>query len=132
VLGINGAELVVIVVLALVLIGPEKLPHYAAQLGSLVRRGKELLTDAKGRVDEELGDELRDVDWQRLDPRQYDPRRIVKEALLDDSTPRTSRTGAGLSAGASTGARAGAAGPGVAAAAAGGSTIPAPYDDEAT
>ncbi|MGL5860798.1 MAG: hypothetical protein ACRCY9_06050, partial [Phycicoccus sp.] len=24
-----------------------------------------------------------DVDWQALDPRRYDPRRIVREALLD-------------------------------------------------
>jgi sec-independent protein translocase protein TatB len=30
-----------------------------------------------------------DVDWAQLDPRTYDPRRIVREALFDDddSTP---------------------------------------------
>ncbi|WP_418277601.1 twin-arginine translocase TatA/TatE family subunit [Isoptericola jiangsuensis] len=126
-LGINGAELVVIIVLALVLIGPEKLPQYAAQLGSLVRQGKVLLQDAKGRVDEEFGDELRDVDWQRLDPRQYDPRRIVKEALLDDDPAPRARTGG---RGPGTTARASA----TAAPAAPATTtdLPAPYDDEAT
>ena len=31
-----------------------------------------------------MGSEFDDVDWQKLDPRQYDPRRIIKEALLDD------------------------------------------------
>jgi sec-independent protein translocase protein TatB len=123
VLGINGGELVVIIVLALVLIGPERLPRYAAQLGALVRRGKSVLQDAKTRVDDELGDDFRDVDWGKLDPRQYDPRRIVKEALLDDE-PAARRPAA-------------AAGAGAAAAAA---TVPvarpagapAPFDDEAT
>jgi sec-independent protein translocase protein TatB len=26
-----------------------------------------------------------DVDWASLDPRQYDPRKIVRDALFDDS-----------------------------------------------
>ena len=33
-------------------------------------------------VDDEMGDT--GVDWEALDPRRYDPRRIVREALLDD------------------------------------------------
>lgn len=33
---------------------------------------------------EEVGPEFDEVDWRKLDPRQYDPRRIIKEALLDD------------------------------------------------
>lgn len=127
--GINGGELIVIVVLALVLIGPERLPHYAGQLGALVRQGKVALQSAKERIDDEFGDELKDVDWQKLDPRQYDPRRIVKEALLDDEpAPRTTPRTAGY---AGAGASAGLAG----AAAARRSTEPerpAPFDDEAT
>jgi sec-independent protein translocase protein TatB len=126
VLGINGAELVVIVVLALVLIGPEKLPQYAAQLGSLVRQGRGLLRDAKDRVDEEFGDELRDVDWQRLDPRQYDPRRIVREALLDDD-PAPRRDARVRDAAGTTAAAAGMSAEPVVAPAG-----RAPFDDEAT
>ncbi|QAY62030.1 Sec-independent protein translocase TatB [Xylanimonas allomyrinae] len=81
---INGGEALIIVVLALVLVGPERLPQYAAQLARLVRRAKSLLADARERVTDELGPEVADVDWSKLDPRQYDPRRIVREALLDD------------------------------------------------
>jgi sec-independent protein translocase protein TatB len=33
---------------------------------------------------EEMGPEFDEVDWKKLDPRQYDPRRIIREALLDD------------------------------------------------
>jgi sec-independent protein translocase protein TatB len=128
VIDINGAEFIVLLVLAVVLIGPERLPGYAAQLASLVKRAKILLQDAKSRVDTELGDEFRDVDWSKLDPRQYDPRRIVRDALLED-TPLAA--GGRAAAG---GAAAGAAG--VAAAPAGAAVVrpngPAPYDDEAT
>jgi sec-independent protein translocase protein TatB len=46
--------------------------------------------DAKQRLREEVGD---DVDWQQLDPRRYDPRRIVREALLDESELRPMPTG---------------------------------------
>ncbi|MCL1868821.1 MAG: twin-arginine translocase TatA/TatE family subunit [Promicromonosporaceae bacterium] len=112
---INGGEALIIIVLALVLIGPERLPQYAAQLARLVKRLKEFAADAKERVTEELGVDA-DVDWSKLDPRQYDPRRIVRDALLDD-TPS---------------ARAAAAAPVAAAAAAAVPSGPAPFDADAT
>ena len=85
--GINGGELLVLLVVAALVIGPERLPGYAEQLGQWVRRGRRFLRDAKARVDEELGDEVGDVDWAALDPRKYDPRRIVRDALLEDDPP---------------------------------------------
>ncbi|MBL0884994.1 twin-arginine translocase TatA/TatE family subunit [Myceligenerans indicum] len=120
--GINGWELGLIVVLAVVLIGPERLPGYAEQLGRAVRRARAYLTDARSRVDEELGPDFKDVDWSKLDPRQYDPRKIVRDALLDD-TPLDA------------GRRSGAAGREGVREEANGTTTPAgptPYDDEAT
>ena len=89
--GINGAEFIVLLVVAVIVIGPERLPRYAEQLGGFVRTARGYLRDAKARVDAEIGDEIGDVDWSKLDPRQYDPRRIVREALLDDD-PAPSRT----------------------------------------
>lgn len=83
--GINGGELIVILVVAVVVVGPERLPKYAEQLGILVRRARALLTDVREKVSEELGPEVADVDWAQLDPRRYDPRRIVRDALLDDT-----------------------------------------------
>jgi sec-independent protein translocase protein TatB len=80
---INGGEFLILVVLAIVLIGPERLPHYAAQLARVVRKLRSFVSDAKDRVSEELGPELTDVDWSKLDPRQDDPRKIVRDALAD-------------------------------------------------
>lgn len=84
VLGINGLELVVLAIIAVVVLGPERLPEYAAQLARLVKGLRRMATGAREQLREEVGPELDEVDWRKLDPRQYDPRRIIKEALLDD------------------------------------------------
>ncbi|PZR55094.1 Sec-independent protein translocase TatB [Xylanimonas oleitrophica] len=130
---INGGELLIIAVLAVVLIGPERLPEYASQLASLVRRGRAFVQDARTRVGDELGGELDDVDWSKLDPRQYDPRRIVREALLEDGPllPGPGERGAARSAAAGT-AGAAAAGAAAGAVRTRAPEEPAPFDDEAT
>ena len=115
-------------------IGPERLPGYAEQLGQWVRRGAAFVRDAKARVDEELGEEVGDVDWAALDPRKYDPRRIVRDALLEDDPPvrpvSTPATAPGdRRRGRPRGHRRGAA---AAAAAPVARRRPTPYDDEAT
>ncbi|RJU02866.1 Sec-independent protein translocase TatB [Arthrobacter frigidicola] len=83
-LGINGLEFVVLALLAVVILGPERLPEYAAQLARLVKGLRRMATGAREQLREEVGPELDEVDWRKLDPRQYDPRRIIREALLDD------------------------------------------------
>ncbi len=86
-------KIAVIAVLALFLVGPDKLPAYAAKLAQWVRVARTMLDGAKERMREELGPDFDDVDWQRLDPRQYDPRRIVRDALLEPSPrPAPART----------------------------------------
>lgn len=82
--GINFYEFFILVVLALVLLGPERLPQYAQNLARWVRRARSLAEDAKVRFQEETGTDLSEVDWQKYDPRQYDPRRIIRDALAED------------------------------------------------
>lgn len=77
-------KLLVIGVLALFLVGPDQLPAAAAKLARWVRVLRGVVDGAKERMRDELGPELDDVDWQRLDPRRYDPRRVIREALLDE------------------------------------------------
>ena len=83
VFGLTFEKLLIIGVIAVFLLGPERLPHYAAQLGRLVRSLRDMASGAKDRVKEEMGPDFDDVDWRKLDPRQYDPRRIIREALSD-------------------------------------------------
>jgi sec-independent protein translocase protein TatB len=84
---ISGAEFIVLIVVAAVVLGPERLPHYAQQLGRLVRELRRIAQGATETVRAELGPDFDDVDWRKLDPRQYDPRRIVREALSDAWDP---------------------------------------------
>jgi len=86
VLDINGWELVVLVVVALLVIGPERMPEYSAKLARMVKQLRGLADAAKVQLREQMGPEFDDVDWKQYDPRQYDPRRIVREALMDDGT----------------------------------------------
>lgn len=121
---VNGAELVVILLVVALVVGPDRLPEYARQLGQFVRAARDQVTKVRERVDEEVQAELGDVDWKALDPRQYDPRRIVREALADDPAPSR-----GVAGGV-------AAAPGGRAAVPAQPTLPAgeraPFDDEAT
>lgn len=124
---INAWEAVIIIVLALVLIGPERLPEYAAKLGRAVRQIKQLAETAKGQLREQMGPEFDDVDWAAYDPRQYDPRRIVREALASDGSDESGDEGSGVddehaSDGDDRYARSGGYDP----------TRPTPYDPDAT
>lgn len=85
--GINGSEFLVLLVVAAVVLGPERLPQYAQQLARLVRELRRMAQGASQQIRDELGPEFNEVDWRKLDPRQYDPRRIVREALSDVVDP---------------------------------------------
>ena len=85
--GLTFDKLLIILVIAVFVIGPDRLPGYAAQLARLVRSLRDLANGAKDRMREEMGPEFDEVDWTKLDPRQYDPRRIIRDALLDDPAP---------------------------------------------
>lgn len=83
--GLTFEKLLVVGVIAVFLLGPDRLPVYAQKLGQLVRTLRDYANGAKVRMKEEMGPEFDEVDWKKLDPRQYDPRRIIREALLDDA-----------------------------------------------
>ena len=82
--GLTFEKLLLIGVIAAFVIGPDKLPEVATRLTEAIKWVRGASTDAKTRVREELGDDIADLDWRKLDPRQYDPRRIIREALLEE------------------------------------------------
>jgi len=128
--GINGGEFLVILLVAVIVIGPTRLPKYAEQLARLTKQARHFLQDARTKVDEELGEDVKDIDWAALDPRRYDPRRIVRDALLDPEPVRPATAGAAGAAGAA--AVGGAASATASASVATPAITRAPFDDEAT
>ncbi len=129
-------KLFVVAIIAVLLLGPTRLPVYAQKLAQLVKTVRAMADSARGRMREEMGDDYVDVDWQKLDPRQYDPRRIIRDALLEDPAPALA-TPAAAEAGAAT---AGAVTVGLASEATDAPRVPLrlaigeapPYDNEAT
>ncbi|GAA1996739.1 twin-arginine translocase TatA/TatE family subunit [Microbacterium ulmi] len=84
-LGLTFEKVVVIAVIVGLVLGPERLPAAAQAMTKLIRRARDIAKATTTRVKEELGPEFDDVDWQQLDPRKYDPRRIIRDAFLDDA-----------------------------------------------
>lgn len=148
-MGLTIDKILVILVIAMFVLGPERLPIYAKKLGELVRSVKRMTEGAKDRLRDEMGPEFDEVDWKQLDPRQYDPRRIIRDALVEDErearlAARRERAAAASAqraeaAGAAAAGAAGAAGAAVAGEASAASGAPAAaeaqslrFDDEAT
>lgn len=85
-LGINGPEFILLLIIGLLVIGPSRLPEYTQKLANIVKEVRRMASGAREQIKEEVGIDIDDVDWKKYDPRQYDPRRIIKEALLEDDT----------------------------------------------
>jgi len=87
VFGLSSEKIVILLVLAVFILGPERLPHYARSLANFIKKMRKLANSAQEQMKDELGEGFEDLDWKKLDPRQYDPRRIIREALLEDDEP---------------------------------------------
>lgn len=83
--GYDMEKFLLLLIVAAVLVGPERLPRFAQSLAAFTVRAREWIAGARTRVKEEMGEDFDDVEWRKLDPRQYDPRRIIRDALLDDA-----------------------------------------------
>ena len=79
-LGLSFEKILIIGIIAAVIIGPERLPQYAAKLGEFIRNFRDFTAATKARTESELGVPLDTDAWSRQ-IRQYDPRVLVKDAL---------------------------------------------------
>ncbi|MCY1717042.1 Sec-independent protein translocase TatB [Microbacterium sp. SL62] len=79
--GLTLEKLLLVGLIAAVVIGPQRLPGVVARLASLVRALRATVDAARHRAATELGVPADASEWRALDPRRYDPRRIIAEAL---------------------------------------------------
>ena len=84
--GVGLPELAVILVVAVVVFGPDRLPEYARQAGRLVRQLRAFAQSAQQDLRDELGPEYADLKLTDLDPRVA-IRKHILEAL--DEEPDT-------------------------------------------
>lgn len=83
--GIDAEKFFILLIIGAFVLGPERIPGYAAQLGRLVKEVRRMAAGAQEQLREELGPDFDDLKWNKLDPRQYDPRRIIRDALTEDA-----------------------------------------------
>lgn len=106
--GLTFDKLIVIGIIAVVVIGPQRLPEYAEKLGRLARAIRDMCESARRRAETELGVPIEPSEWQ-AQVQQYDPRRVIRQALQDPAPPAPEPVGdqqlpASTDAGASPGA----------------------------
>jgi len=80
--GMGLPEIGVILVVALLVFGPDKLPEIAKQAGGFVRTLRQMAENAKNDLGREMGEDFSDLNLRDLDPRE-----IVRKNFLDDTTP---------------------------------------------
>ncbi|MCS4483966.1 twin-arginine translocase TatA/TatE family subunit [Gleimia sp. 6138-11-ORH1] len=81
---ISGPEFLVLLLVLTIIIGPSRLPDVARSITKWIKAARMQLAKLKAELNEnsELG--LSDIDLSALDPRKYDPRRLVKEAVQEE------------------------------------------------
>ncbi|MDQ1584688.1 MAG: sec-independent protein translocase protein TatB [Actinomycetota bacterium] len=76
---IGSGEVLGLAVVALLVLGPDKLPKFASDAARFVRQFREMANKAKDEVRAELGPELQDISLADLNPRT-----LVRKHILDD------------------------------------------------
>jgi sec-independent protein translocase protein TatB len=84
-------ELLVLAVVGLILLGPERIPDLARDAARMIRALREMATGARTQLRDELGPEFADVDLRNLNPRTAISRVILGEDgdKLTNFNPRT-------------------------------------------
>lgn len=77
--GLGWPELVALIVIALLVFGPEKLPQAASQAGRTLRQLRQMANNARSDLEANLGPE-----FKNFDPADLNPKAFVRKHLLDD------------------------------------------------
>jgi len=86
--GVGLPEMAVIMLVAILVFGPDKLPDYARQAGRMVRQLRRFAQSAQQDLRDELGPEFADLKLTDLDPRVA-IRKHLLEAMDDDDLDPT-------------------------------------------
>lgn len=128
---IGPGELIALAVLAMIVLGPEKLPRYAAEAARFLRRMRVMASAAREDVRRELGPEFDDVRLSDLNPRSMVRRHLLEPVdldSLDDDLRSGGSRNSSRNGGDKPAARRGPGDP----PAARGTAAPPPYDPDAT
>jgi sec-independent protein translocase protein TatB len=84
--GINFWEFLLLLLIALAVFGPDRMPDMARQAGRFIRTARTMLNNARAELDKELGSEFSDLNLRDLDPRNA-VKKYVWDVLDEDEAP---------------------------------------------
>lgn len=87
--GVGLPEMAVIMVIAIVIFGPDRLPEFARQAGRMIRQVRQFSQSARDDIRTELGPEFENFELTDLDPRRA-VRKYMQDAWEEapDEQPR--------------------------------------------
>jgi sec-independent protein translocase protein TatB len=87
---IGPVELLVLALVGMIVLGPERLPGLVRDATRMLRQLRDMASGARTQLKNELGPEFSDLDLQALrDLRALNPRTAIQRALLDDDDEAT-------------------------------------------
>ena len=85
----GAGEIIGLLILAVILIGPDRLPHFAVDAARFVRRVREIATSATNELKENLGPGFEDLTPNDLNPKTFLKKQL--DSVLDESEPKKSK-----------------------------------------
>lgn len=86
---LGAGELIGLGILAMILVGPERLPHVASEAAKLIKKLRTLATTATNELKENLGPGFEDLKPSDLNPKTFVKKQI--SAALDETPAPTKR-----------------------------------------
>jgi sec-independent protein translocase protein TatB len=87
VLGLSIEKLAVLMLLGVILVGPDRLPGLVREAAQLLRKLRHLADDATRDLREEMGPEFADLRPQDLHPRALLQKHIIDPVFADEPVP---------------------------------------------
>ena len=83
-LDINGPEFALLLVLAVILFGPERLPDLARKAARLINYLRTTANSAQQQLTQQLGPEFENLDFRDLNPRSFIQKNLLENSVVAD------------------------------------------------
>ena len=85
----GAGEVLGLAILAMILVGPDRLPKFAVEAATMVKKLRTLATTATNELKDNLGPGFEDLKPADLNPKSFVKKQL--ESVLDESSPKPKR-----------------------------------------
>ena len=83
----GGGEIIGLAILAMILVGPDKLPHFAVEAAKMIKKLRALATTATNELRENLGPGFEDLKPTDLNPKTFIKNQLTNMLGDEDTKP---------------------------------------------